>query len=274
MTLKQTRNILSFVIILIFIAGGIIAAGNICAHYTVGSGRYIQSRLEKNISQYSKENFEARLDALEKKSGIPKRVFTAVYNGDNLSGTVAQRIIDGSDASLYNNMRISEFDKLIREYLDGNSIKYDEEKVYNTATEAARIYAECFGIQNADSLRAVIIDINRGYQRNASIGIMLMLVSVILFLVLFSKLKNAVIRIMSAAAGLGLTMLVTGVICLIFRVGQHALVTPQIYADAVNLAVRGAFAFTAAAGVIIAAGASVLSFFIYSSDIKRTETEY
>lgn len=274
MSLKAARNFLSFLLCVIIVMGGMVSVSEVVAHYTICSPRYARHQLSADIIQQNKKSFEERIDALEAKSGIPARVFTAVYNVDTLNNAIVDSVYAGKDTTLYSIERIDEFEKYCKEYLDGNEIKYNDEYVHQTAIEAARIYSECFGIDNAEAIYSVVERINAQYQTNLSFGLMLMVLAGVMLIVLFSKGKDVIKRVFAALSSLGFALAFGSVGCLIAGIGQHALVYPSVYENVINRSVTGAFVICIAIGFVLSIGFLSANIIMYAENEKKLQEDY
>ena len=98
-----------------------------------------------NVSEQCEKAFKDQISVLEAQSGIPSRVFDAVYKNNDISNSSAlTRLYNQDNPDLYSNNQIAQFDSLCKEYLEGNNMQYDEALIHNTAVKAAQAYSDCF----------------------------------------------------------------------------------------------------------------------------------
>ena len=83
---------------------------------------------------------------LEAQSGIPSRVFDAVYKNNDISNSSAlTRLYNQDNPDLYSNNQIAQFDSLCKEYLEGNNMQYDEALIHNTAVRRLKLIPTALG---------------------------------------------------------------------------------------------------------------------------------
>lgn len=259
MSLKTLRKILAVIFIVIMTVGGSVFVVSQIVHFTLCSEDYLLKFFaSEKITQQCKDNFNQRIEALEAKSGIPARVFDAVYNFPEITDdTAVHRLFAGHDTSLYNKAIVDRFEALCTEYLDGNSIKYDKELIRNTAEEAARIYADSFGIDNADGAVNFIKRADTKYSSNSSISFMLVVLSILMLTLLFSKPYDVLLRVFAAFTAEGFALALTGAVALIMKFGEHPFLSPQMYANAAAGAVRGMYVIMLLLGVLVGIGSLI-----------------
>ncbi|MDD6728727.1 MAG: hypothetical protein PUE08_05865 [Eubacteriales bacterium] len=255
MSLKATRKILSVICIVIIAAGGCLCASATAVKTTLCSESYMQKHLTSDkVMAQCKKNFDDRIEALAVKSSIPVRAFEAVSNFSEItSDSPVRRLFDGHDTTLYTKDTIEKFEQLCTEYLDGNSIKYDKKLVHNTADEAAKIYADCYGLKNTDGLAAFIYNFNDNYESIVSVSFLMMILPVVLIFLLYKRPSDVMLRVFSAFTAEGITLIFTGAMCLILKLGRSPNIYPLIYAQAVGNVFKSVFVFMMIAGFIIAA---------------------
>lgn len=259
MTLKQSRNLLSLLMTVVFVIGGCVFTCAMAGHYTLAHPKYISVHISRYAASQCRSNFEDRIAALEKRSGIPARVFAAELTDDMISEAIVSRLFSGDDTSLYTNSKIEQFENYIREYLDGNSVKYKEEYIRNTAVEAAKIYSECFGLKNSEAISETISKINSGYRQYASTALLIMVLSVAVQIILFGSIKKSFERVMSSITAYGMTVMLISVIGVVLRLGQHVGVLPAAYATVIHTMVRNVFILSLIGGFVVTAAGLVIS---------------
>lgn len=256
MTLKTLRKILAVIFAAIIAVSASVFAVSQVVHFTLCSENYLSKFFaSEKITQQCRDNFNKRIEALEAKSGIPARVFDAVYNFSEITeDTAVHRLFAGHDTSLYNEATVDRFESLCTEYLDGNEIKYDKKLIRNTAEEAARIYADSFGIDNTDEAVKFIKQADIKYGRYSSVSFMLVVLSILMMAVLFSKPYDVFLRVFAAFTAQGFALALTGAVALIMKFGQHPLLSPQMYANAAIGAVKGMYVIMLLLGVLVGIG--------------------
>lgn len=255
MSLIKTRRVMCAILCILFAVGGILFFGTLIANITVLSESYMVSIFEHNdISQQCRDEFEEQLSVLEAESGIPTRVFDAVYNFEEITNdSTISRLYGGHDTTLYTQDTIDIFEQLCVEYLEGNNLQYDEELIHNTALEATRIYSECFGMANTEELSAFITTAKANTQSIMSIGALLIVVPIVLLLILFKKTKDIMFYIFSSLTVQGFSFITLSLASLIFKIGQNVNITPAIYAEAFADSAKGACIIFLIFGAILSA---------------------
>lgn len=264
MSLRYLRKILSVALIFIIALGSTVLFGLALIQTTVCSENYISRFVDSSaVSTERKESFNRRIEALEAKSGIPSRVFDAVYNFNEITNdTAIHRVYAGFDSQLYNEATIDRFEKLCKEYLDGTGKEYDDILVRNTAIEAAKIYSDCFGLRNTQEFISFSDEFEQTFRTHMSIAVVLIVIPVTLIFIMFKKVDAILIHIFPGFIASGLTLFITGICGLLFRFGQGAVITPDIYAEALGNAVKGMFVIALLFGAVLSIGCLILHIYV------------
>ena len=255
MTLSKSRKAICFILTLLIAAGSILLFGISITKSTVLSQKYMNYVFDKcNVSEQCEKAFEDQISVLEAQSGIPSRVFDAVYKNNDISNSSAlTRLYNRDNPDLYSNNQIAQFDSLCKEYLEGNNMQYDEALIHNTAVKAAQAYSDCFGLKNTEAIADFISTFNSNYLHFLSIGILLVALPIILLLVLFRRSREIMFNIFVAFTVTGFTFTAAGIASLIARISQGLNISPQIYQTAFTSAVNGACYVCIILGVLLAA---------------------
>ena len=247
MTLSKSRKAICFILTLLIAAGSILLFGISITKSTVLSQKYMNYVFDKcNVSEQCEKAFKDQISVLEAQSGIPSRVFDAVYKNNDISNSSAlTRLYNQDNPDLYSKNQIAQFDSLCKEYLKGNNMQYDEALIHNTAVKATQAYSDCFGLKNTEAIADFISTFNSNYLHFLSIGILLVALPIILLLVLFN--------IFVAFTVTGFTFTAAGIASLIAKISQGLNISPQIYQTAFTSAVNGACCVCIVLGVLLAA---------------------
>lgn len=231
---KSSRKALCFSLTVVMVIGICLFFASTLVRSTLCSPSYMNHFLSSGqVTEYCDDVFEQRIALLSENSQIPVRVFNASGNAGGYSETVIEKFYNGSDTSMFTKDRITIYENLIIEFLDGNGEKYDKELVHNTAVEAAEIYADCYGVRNIEPLRQFINDTISCYGKISSAGLIIILISFLLIISMFDNKKKALIYFSSAFSAAGLSFVLIGVLCLIFGIGKGGTITPTVYSDAI-----------------------------------------
>ena len=244
MTLSKSRKAICFILTLLIAAGSILLFGISITKSTVLSQKYMNYVFDKcNVSEQCEKAFKDQISVLEAQSGIPSRVFDAVYKNNDISNSSAlTRLYNQDNPDLYSKNQIAQFDSLCKEYLEGNNMQYDEALIHNTAVKAAQAYSDCFGLKNTEAIADFISTFNSNYLHFLSIGILL-----------FRRSREIMFNIFVAFTVTGFTFTAAGIASLIARISQGLNISPQIYQTAFTLAVNGACCVCIVLGVLLAA---------------------
>lgn len=249
---KSSRRILCFFLTFLMVVGICLFSAATIVRATLCSPVYMDKFLSASkITDYNNENFKQKISLLSENSGIPVRVFEASDNVGGYSETVVERFYKGNDTSMLTKNKITVYEKLIIEFLEGNEEKYDEAFVHNTAIRAAEIYAECYGIKDIAYFKEFIDNTVNSYGKLASAGLVIILISFLLILVMFENNKKAYKNYLSAFTAAGLSFVFTGVICLIAGVGKGAAISPSVYSDAIFKSINFMFLIQIAVGLVL-----------------------
>lgn len=247
---KSSRRVLCFFLTFLMVVGISLFSAATIVRATLCSPIYMSKFLSSSkITDYNDEAFKQKIALLSENSGIPVRVFEASDNVGGYSETVVERFYNGNDTTMYTKNKITVYESLIIEFLDGNGEKYDAELVHNTAVEAAKIYADCYGVKNVGLLKEFVDSVIGSYGKLASAGLVITLVSFLLILSLFENKKKTHRYYLSAVTASGLSFILTGIICLISGVGQGAVITPSVYSDAIFKSINVMFIISIVVGL-------------------------
>lgn len=255
MALSVSRKILSVFLTIILSVGGILFTGSGIAKLTLCNENYISMIFSaKAVNNQCRGNFLNRVEVISAKSGIPSEVFESVLDNDTPEmRDVIQRLFDGNDTSLYNEALVEQFETLCTEYLEDNNITYNKEMVHNTAVCAAEIYSDCFGLKNTQEAMLFVEKINADYGKYASVGMLLIAVSIGLFLLLYKKKGYVISALCFAFTAQGILLLLIGICGLILGIVNSPAIVPDMYANVISKAVDGAFAVVLVIGALITA---------------------
>lgn len=205
MSLHKSRKIISIILTVLIACGSILFFGTLITKVTVMSESYTSYVFDKvGVTKNSKEAFANQIKVLEAQSGIPARVFNSVYNfNDATSKTAVERLFSSSNTTLNTNSQTDKFEKLCKEYLEGNNMQYDEALIHNTALKATEAYSNCFGMKNTEQISSFIKNVNAHYQSYLSVGALLFIVPLVLLIILFRRSLDVAFNIFSALTLLG-----------------------------------------------------------------------
>lgn len=268
MSLTKSRKILSVLLSFLIAIGGIMFFGAEITEYTLCNENYMTKVFSSNsLASQCRQNFDERIEVISAKSGIPSRVFEAVFE-NNAPGikTAVQRMFSNNNAYLYSEDLVSQFEELCTEYLDGNQISYNKTEVHNAAEYAALVYSDCFGIQNSQEIMSFVEKVDAHYGKYASAGLLFIAVATAMFLIIYSRREDTIRVISTAFTALGASLFLIGICGIIFGFGNSPMLSPQIYSDALARAVDGAFSVAVIIGAIITAAAFTGSYNQYKKN--------
>ncbi len=270
---KSSRNALCFLLSFIMAVSVCAFIGSTAVKVTLCSQNYLEHFLStQKIEDYSTEIYNQRIAVLSDNSGIPLRVFEVVENIDGYEETVVSRFFSDGDTTIFTKDRIETYEKLIKEYLDGNEISYEEEDVYNTAVEAAKIYSDSYGVKNVGAFKSFIEKINDVYAKVSSIALIVFLIAAVFLFILFNDKKKTIAYYAGAFSAAGISCVLISLLSLIFGIGKGGKITPEIYQDAIFSAINCMFLILILIGVIITA-ISTVSSLRYHKLTKKTKNK-
>lgn len=253
MSLSKSRKIICFLLSVVMVIGFGLFTGVELISHTLCSQMYMEKVFSSDkIKGECEENYENRISILAIDSEIPERVFfTADENVLGKGESAVSKFFNGHDSTLYSKERVETYEKLCLEYLDGNEIEYSKEDVHNVAEKAAMIYSDSFGLKNTDEIKAFVDKVQFSEPKIASFGLFIFTMSAVIIFFLFSKKMDAAEVYCSVGTATGFSFVLIGIASLIFGLGSNPLITPQIYANAVTLAVKGDFIIAIIIGIFL-----------------------
>lgn len=269
----SSRRILCFLLTILMVIGACTFILSTVIKVTICNKMYMEHFLDTDkISAYCSEIYAERIAALAQNSGIPEDVFEAAAGLDGYSESTVSRFYSGSNTTLFTKDKINAFEKMIKEYLDGNGIAYDDTLVRNTAVKAAEIYSDSFGLKNTQVLKAFIDRINLQYPHISTTGMLAALIGVLLIYVIFNDKKKTLAYYYGALAATGFTLMLVGTTAIVAGIGRSAVITPIVYGDAIFSAVSIMLVLTTAIGVLITI-ASIVMLLRYYKLTKKTRNK-
>lgn len=271
MSLRKARKILSFILSVVVVIGGILFTGAEIVKYTLCNETYMSKTFASgSVHEQCVENFKSRISVISAKSNIPERVFEAVLeNNMPASNTAVLRVFASDNSTLYSDDLVERFEALCLEYFNGNEISYDKDMVHSTAVYAAEVFSDCFGIKNTGEAMAFVEKVDKSHGKYASAGLLLIVLPMALILIMFSKKGDAQRALCSAFTALGVALVLIGLSGIIFNVGANPMLAPRLYADSLSLSVKGAFAVSIVIGILIAAPSVIGSVMQYRISQKK-----
>lgn len=279
MGLKNTRTILSILAFIIICASTVLGLASSVFSVTFASQGFLAKHLAtQKIVEECNQQLHYKYEALSEEAGIPSRVFETVIKDystrDNLT-LAASYVFTEESSLLYSEERVEYFNNLCTEYLDGNGIKYNRAEVRRAADKAAVIYSETVGIHNTHEIKEHINEFKNNCERAVSSSIIAIIISAVMLFILYSKKRYASSYIAGGIAGGGVAVVIGSLLSLIFGVGKHLGITPEIYQSGVLSMIRIYFLCLALTGCVIILLASVVPVIINkrnSEDYKKRVT--
>ena len=259
--LNNSRKLLCFILTMIMATGIFVFLLSVVVRTTICNQAYVENFFcTSKITAYCDEVYNQRISLLAENSDIPLQVFEANDNHEGYNNTVIQRFFEGSDTTIFTRDKINTYEKLIKEYLDGNEFSYDNDAVHYTAVKAAEIYADSYGLKNVDAFKHLIDDFIACFDRVSSIALALVLYSSILLSVLYTNKKKVLKYFSSAFVSAGAGMVLSALLALVFGLGKGAQISPDIYQNAIFNSISVMFFIVMVSGglVIALAEASLL----------------
>lgn len=248
---KSSRRILCFFLTILMVVGICFFSAATIVRATLCSPVYMDKFLSSGkITAYNDEAFKQKISLLSENSGIPVRVFEASDNVGGYSETVVERFYNGNDTTMFTKNKITVYENLIIEFLEGNNEEYNSDFVHNTAIKAAKIYADCYGVKNTEFFKEFFDNTISSYGKLSSAGLVIVLISFLMILSLFDNKKKSYRYYLSAFTAAGLSLVFTGAVCLILGIGKGAVITPSVYSDAIFKSISVMFLIQIAVGMV------------------------
>lgn len=255
---KSSRKLVCFLLSLLMVFGLCVFSGVTLVRATLCNQNYMDLFMSsKKVVHYCDNAYNERIALLAENSAIPIRVFEATKNVSGYSETVASRFYSGSDTTIFTQDKIDTYEKLIKEYLDGNDMRYDEGQVHNTAVKAAEIYADSYGMKNLSVFKDFVDKVINGYGRISSIGLAVVLIAAALIFIMYSDSKKTVKYYISAFSATGLSFIFIGICAWLASVGKGAAITPEIYSKAIFSSVNCMLAILIFTGIVVTAFSTI-----------------
>lgn len=255
---KSSRKLICFLLSLLMVFGICIFAGSTLVRATLCSKDYMDVFISSDkVAAYCDSSYNARIAVLSENSGIPVRVFEVADDVSGYSETVVSRFYSGSDTTIFTQDKIESYEKLIKEYLDGNEIAYNEPQIHSTAVRAAEIYSDSYGMKNLDSLKVFVDNVISNYGRVSSGGLAILMIAAALIFAMYSDNKKTVKYYTSVFTASGLSFIFIGIAGIIVSLGNGKNITPAVYGDAIFSAVDCMFAILIISGMLVTAVSTV-----------------
>lgn len=255
MGLKKTRTILSVILAIIMGLSTFTAVAALVTNITLGSPSFLSKHL---ITDEVVAECEAQLSdkyaVLEQETGIPQRVFEAYKNDLSIEESMniaVQNVYGAENSSLYSEERVEYFYSKCTEYLEAKGVEYSEENVRLAADKAARIYSDCVGIHNVNSLKSNKERLERGCGKYCSVSLLVIISCIIMLTVLYRKRQIAYSYFAGGLLGGGIAGVLTSAMCLIGKVGYNLQYYPDVFQHSINGIVKQYFNLLLLAFVII-----------------------
>lgn len=233
MGLKATRKLLSVILAAIIAACTVLTLTSIVIGSTFSTQGYLTKHLiNDELVAECESQLNMKYEALEVKSGIPARVFEMVEKDCSTAESLnlaVQYLFTDESSTLYNQDRVDYFYKLCTEYLDGNNISYKKSAVQNTAEEAARIYSDCVGIHNADTIKGYLSTFSQSCARVGSVSLVVTVCALFLLMIMYTARDTACLYIAGGLAGGGIAAAIGSIICIAAKIGSEFSFEPAIY---------------------------------------------
>lgn len=237
MVIGNSRKLLSYIFTAILACSVAVLIFSTVLGRTLASSDYVKNKLITNeIVNQCKEQLDLKYEMLEAETNIPVRVFQAM----STEMAIRETLVESLDSS-YSDSRDEEEEtaansayRFCIEYLDGNEIKYKKADVKNAAEKAGRIYNETVRIKALDGVYRKIMALRSVASRTAFAAFICALLSVLVFLVLYSDKNRALFNIVCGCAGGGLGGVVAALLAIVFNAAKKMNITPQIVHQSQN----------------------------------------
>lgn len=255
MSLVKTRRIISALLSVILVVGFGMVTGALIVRSTLCSGAYMNMFFSgSKVTSYCDNAFNNKLEEYSNEYNIPKEVLDFAFSEikENNDSSII-KLYEGYDPNLYTGDKVDTVEKYIKEYLDGNEIKYDSIWLNQITKNCVQAYADCYAINNVYEGKDFVDAFSVNYAKYSSAGLLIMATAMISYLLLYQKKNDIHLQILSSFTASGFTFILTGLSALILQLGTHPKISPEIYARAISNAVRGDFIILIVIGAVVTA---------------------
>lgn len=255
--MSKTRNIIAGILSAVIAASTVLMLTAFTLQATFGNKSFIQKFFVTDtlVSQCEKQ-LDENYAALEVKSGIPKRIFLSVesdFPTKEAMNVAVGNIFSSESSTLYSQDRVDYFYKICTEYLDVKKISYNKSDVKNTAEQAAKIYSNCVGLHNTESISTTLTEYSGICSRVGFGAFFAALVAFGVILYMYRKKDGGYLYSVAGwLAGSGAT-LVGSLVCLALKVGANFDFSPAVYSQSFYSMTKIFFAVLAAVCVVVTA---------------------
>lgn len=255
----NSRKLLCFLLTLLITLGSVIAIFSLVTRATICNQLYVEKFIcSGDVRAYCDNVYNQRIAILSDNSGIPVQVFEVSKDNGGYDNSVVKRFFDGSDTTVFTQDKINTFEKMIKEYLDGNEYSYDDEAIHNTAVKAAQIYSECYGLKDVGDYKTLIDTLTSLFNKTTSAGLCMAVIGFVLISIMHTEKRKALKYYLSSFVSSGLTLVLASALSIIFGVSKLAQITPVIYQTALRDAVTTLLLICIVIGVLFILVSQVL----------------
>lgn len=255
MGLKKTRTILSVIIAIIMALSTFTAVAALVTNATLASQRFLCKHLiTDEVVAECETQLSDKYAVLEQETGIPQHVFESYKNDLSIEESMdiaVQNVFGAESSSLYSEERVEYFYSKCTEYIEAKGVEYKEENVRLAADKAARIYSECVGIHNVNSLKSNCERLERSCSKYCSVSLLVIISCIIMLTVLYKKRQIAYSYLAGGLLGGGISGVFTSALCLINKVGYDLQYYPGVFQHSINGMVKQYFNLLLLAFLII-----------------------
>ena len=252
MSLIKTRRLLACFLTLSFAAGIITVAAPTIVRFTFCNDRFMGRFINSSaVREELDETYARRITALSKESGVPMQIFITARDEFIKTDNTVTRIYRGYESSLYSTDKVDTVRNFCTEYCEGTGISSTEAELDSVAEKAVIIYNETYALEGTRNAYEFIQMIIALFPKLTSAGLLVTTISLMGLILLYKKRTEINKALISALNATGFSFVLISLFALIFGIGAHAKVLPEIYAGAIASAVRTEFIMLLAVGLLI-----------------------
>lgn len=255
MGLKNTRKIISVIltILITFSSAAMLAAFVLSS--TFASQKFITKNLVNDqVVAECEAQLNSKFEALETKSQIPARVFEMVEKDFTTASSLqlaVSNLFGAESSTMYSQDKIDYFYKLCTEYLDGNNIKYKKDNIRNVAAEAAKIYSDCVGIHNLDTVYDYLPLFSKDCAKTGSASLLICILCLILLTIMYNEKTSAYIYFCSGLNAGGIGVFISSLLCILTKISSKFIFSPDIYQQSISAMANKYFIYLSLSGLLI-----------------------
>ena len=257
MKMIRSREILAAILQIIITFCTAVLIFSFVMNITVCTDSYFTSKFPSSeVAAECDKQLEMKFGELSRESGFPSRVFMMICEDtptvDNVNKAMEGAITSG-DGSIYAKSLEEYYYNLCKDYAEGNDIKCSDESLSATAKKAAQLYCETVGVSGFENTLDKLEYVQHKVTLAQFLSFVIIIVCAFSTVLIYSRKRLSITRIMCGLSGGGLAALFTSVLMYFIKPVLSLNIEPLIYRQAFGTMASSYFVTTAlvSAAVIV-----------------------